>query len=131
MKKTSASGNSAARFFTIPEVAEILELSTRSVRQWIKKKKLVAHYLASAGPFGSQKSICAPSLLGTGASSAVSNQVLVSHAMTTRFGKVGKTLIKHMTHLPKCSKPELPLQSPAVLPRPREARPELPERMTK
>ncbi len=48
MKITSASGNSAARFFTIPQVAEILELSTRSVRRSIKKKKLVAHYFGRA-----------------------------------------------------------------------------------
>jgi excisionase family DNA binding protein len=48
MKKTSASGNWVARFFTISQVAEILELSTRSVRRLIKKKKLVAHYFGSA-----------------------------------------------------------------------------------
>jgi len=36
------------RFFTIAEVAEILELSTRSVRRLIEKKKLVAHYFGRA-----------------------------------------------------------------------------------
>jgi excisionase family DNA binding protein len=31
------------RFFTIAEVAEILEVATRTVRRWIKSGDLVAH----------------------------------------------------------------------------------------
>jgi len=31
------------RFFTIAEVAEIVRVSTRTVRRWIKSRKLAAH----------------------------------------------------------------------------------------
>ena len=36
------------RFYTIAEVAESLAVSARTVRRWIKQKKLVAHYLGAA-----------------------------------------------------------------------------------
>src|SRR5262249_61259266 len=35
------------RFFTIPEVAESLAVSARTVRRWIKQKKMVAHYFGA------------------------------------------------------------------------------------
>jgi excisionase family DNA binding protein len=31
------------KFFTIPEVAECLNVSTRTVRRWIKRGELIAH----------------------------------------------------------------------------------------
>ena len=33
------------KFFTIPEVAECLNVSTRMVRRWIKRGELIAHRL--------------------------------------------------------------------------------------
>ena len=36
------------RFLTITEVAEIIEVSTRTVRRWIEQKQLVAHYFGAA-----------------------------------------------------------------------------------
>ena len=33
------------RFFTIEQIAELMEVSTRTVRRWIEKKLLVAHYI--------------------------------------------------------------------------------------
>jgi excisionase family DNA binding protein len=33
------------KFFTIPEVAECLNVSTRTVRRWIKRGELIAHRL--------------------------------------------------------------------------------------
>jgi excisionase family DNA binding protein len=36
------------QFFTISEVAEMLRVSTRTVRRWIESEKLVAHVFGSA-----------------------------------------------------------------------------------
>jgi excisionase family DNA binding protein len=36
------------QFFTIPEVAEFLSVSQRTVRRWIKQKKLIAHHFGAA-----------------------------------------------------------------------------------
>ena len=33
------------RFFTIEQIAELMEVSTRTVRRWIEKKLLVPHYI--------------------------------------------------------------------------------------
>jgi excisionase family DNA binding protein len=41
--RSSARGREAIKFFTIPEVAECLNVSTRTVRRWIAKGMLVAH----------------------------------------------------------------------------------------
>jgi excisionase family DNA binding protein len=38
-------GREAIKFFTIPEVAECLNVSTRTVRRWIKRGELIAHRL--------------------------------------------------------------------------------------
>ena len=35
----------APRFFTIAEIAESLDVSTRTVRRWIKSRALPAHHL--------------------------------------------------------------------------------------
>lgn len=35
------------RFFSIADVAEQLDVSTRTVRRWIERKKLVAHYFGA------------------------------------------------------------------------------------
>jgi excisionase family DNA binding protein len=40
-----ARGHKAIQFFTIAEVAECLNVSTRTVRRWIKERQLVAHRL--------------------------------------------------------------------------------------
>jgi excisionase family DNA binding protein len=32
-----------AKFYTIAQIAELVEVSTRTVRRWIKEKLLVAH----------------------------------------------------------------------------------------
>jgi len=36
------------RFITVAEVAEFIGVSQRTVRRWIKQKKLVAHYFGAA-----------------------------------------------------------------------------------
>jgi excisionase family DNA binding protein len=36
------------QFFTIAEVAECVDVSTRSVRRWIKSGDLVAHHFGAA-----------------------------------------------------------------------------------
>src|SRR5262245_41971820 len=36
------------KFFTVDQVADMLGVSTRSVRRWIKQKKLVAHHFGAA-----------------------------------------------------------------------------------
>jgi excisionase family DNA binding protein len=36
------------RFYTMAEVGEILGVSVRTVRRWIDRKKLVAHYFGKA-----------------------------------------------------------------------------------
>jgi excisionase family DNA binding protein len=36
------------KFYTVDEVAGALGVSTRSVRRWIKRKKLVAHQFGAA-----------------------------------------------------------------------------------
>jgi excisionase family DNA binding protein len=41
--RSSARGREAIKFFTIPEVAECLNVSTRTVRRWIKRGELIAH----------------------------------------------------------------------------------------
>jgi excisionase family DNA binding protein len=48
MKKSPHSENSTARFFTIAQVSEILELCKRSVRRLIDHKKLTAHKFGRA-----------------------------------------------------------------------------------
>jgi Helix-turn-helix domain len=35
---------SSTKFYTIPQIAESVESCERTVRRWIKKKLLVAHY---------------------------------------------------------------------------------------
>jgi len=41
-------GREPMQFFTVAQVAEFFEVSTRSVRRWIKSRKLVAHYFGAA-----------------------------------------------------------------------------------
>ncbi len=36
------------KFYTVDQVAEVLDVSTRSIRRWIKEKKLVAHHFGAA-----------------------------------------------------------------------------------
>lgn len=36
------------KFYTIDQIAERLEVSTRTVRRWIEHKQLVAHYFGKA-----------------------------------------------------------------------------------
>jgi excisionase family DNA binding protein len=37
--------NSPTKFYTIDQIAEFTTASTRTVRRWIEKKLLVAHYI--------------------------------------------------------------------------------------
>jgi excisionase family DNA binding protein len=39
--------NNEIKFFTIPEVAECLNVSTRTVRRWIERGELVAHHFGA------------------------------------------------------------------------------------
>ena len=36
------------KFYTVDQVAGMLDVSTRSVRRWIKQKKLIAHHFGTA-----------------------------------------------------------------------------------
>jgi excisionase family DNA binding protein len=38
----------STKFYTVAQVAGALGVSTRSVRRWIKQKKLVAHHFGAA-----------------------------------------------------------------------------------
>lgn len=40
------------RFFTIAEVGKFVAVSTRTVRRWIERKELVAHYFGGAVRIG-------------------------------------------------------------------------------
>jgi excisionase family DNA binding protein len=41
--RSRRNGENHMRFFTIPDVAESLRVSTRTVRRWIESGQLVAH----------------------------------------------------------------------------------------
>jgi excisionase family DNA binding protein len=41
-------GGAERRFFNVAEVADIVGVSPRTVRRWIKDEKLVAHYFGRA-----------------------------------------------------------------------------------
>lgn len=41
--RASASSNANPRFFTVQQVADLLEVSTKTVRRWINRKLLIAH----------------------------------------------------------------------------------------
>ena len=46
--RTGDRGRKAIKFFTIPEVAECVNVSTRTIRRWIDRGELVAHRFGTA-----------------------------------------------------------------------------------